>query len=465
MARHVLVPFIEMLRFLFIGVLSLFAVLATTNVEAAALRVKARGPLGQVSAGVPLDGHSLVMVFEPRVPGLIALINRQHVTGLHVSGVPVGTKGEEIRIIFPSLIDKHRVVRRGRRVEIEVEYKARADSLRERIIKTLKVPVPSTFVGYRFSAAESLMRAGRFQDALVQYKELGSEYELRAWSQLRLSDLALLNGDVKGACRRYDATSEAWGVRVSGMLARVRRQVLGCGWEKGAQADWDVLLERADRVPGRIGDFLRLEVVWAMNQVARPDEVDLAIELLKGLEIQHRSIKRKLRKTRARLLARAVRLPRESLARARMCYRHQEAIQYHEEGYSLRLLCARAFRDLNLLNQAEAHLKELSRGRLKEYSGAMWRARKGRAQALFMLAKVYNDMGDPDYVYATLVRYQRMFGYPAPEAIDPEPDEELVTFDTLPLGKLVKSLDKRVYSLGRAVRVVTGGAENSKRRQ
>lgn len=460
-----LVPSIEMLRFWLIGAVFFGTMVGVVDVHAAGLRVKARGPTGKVKAEVPMDGYSLVMVFEPRVPGLVKQIKGQPVSGMHVEAIPVGTKGEEVRVLFSVPIAKHRVTRKGRRVVIEVELKLREQNLRERILKTLKVPVPSTFVGYRFNAAESLMRSGRFEDALVQYKELAAEYELRAWSQLRLADVALLNGDSKGACRRYDATSEAFGVRVSGMLARVRRQVLGCGIEKGTQADWDVLLERADRVPGRIGDFLRMEVVWSMNQVSRPEEVDMAIELLKNLEIQHRPIKRQLRQTRSRLLARAVRLSTDPIARARMCYRHQEGVRYHEEGYSLRLLCARSYRALNLLKEAEVELKELSKGKVKDFSGAMWRTRKGRAQALFTLAEVYNELGDPDYVYATLVRYQRMFGYPAPEAIDPEPDDEGVTFEKLPLGKLVRSLDRRVYALERAVRVATAGLDNSERRR
>jgi hypothetical protein len=423
------------------------------------MSVKVRGPKGSVRTSQPADGYSLLMVFQPAVPAFVKAVKRQAVKGLRVSTAPVGPKGQEVLLRFANPIAKQKVKRKGRRVALEVAWKTREEILREHIIKTLKVPVPSTFVGYRFDAAEGLMRSGNFEDALASYKELAAKHELRAWAQLRLSDIALLNGDVPGACRRYGATNEAYGVRMSGMLARLRRQVLACDLRDGSPADWDVLLERADRIPGRIGKFLRSEVIWAIEQVASADEVDRAINLIENLELQHRGTRRKLRRIRDVLMARGIRLVQEPLRRASMCYRHRSALMGHSEAYSLRFLCAKAFRRLSLVDKAVAGLKVLSKSRQKTFTGALWEARGGRAQALFELAHAYNDLGDPDYVYATLVRYKRKFGYPPPTTIQAEPAGPSVTFRDLPLGKLIDSIDSRAYALDRAVRASGAGGE------
>ena len=448
-----------MLRSVYIALALLVGVGTSSSVYGASMSVQVRGPKGSVRINQPKDGYSLLMVFQPAVPGFVKAIKRQGVEGLRVSTAPVGRRGEEVLLRFASPIAKQAVKRRGRRVSLEVSWKTREEILREHIIETLKVPVPSTFVGYRFDAAEGLMRSGDFEDALASYKELAAKHELRAWSQLRLSDIALLNGDVPGACRRYGATNEAYGVRMSGMLARLRRQVLACDLRDGPPADWDVLLERADRIPGRIGKFLRSEVIWAIEQVASVDEVDRAINLIENLELQHRGTRRKLRRIRDVLIARGIRLVEDPLRRASMCYRHRSALMGHSEAYSLRFLCAKSFRGLSLLDKAVAGLKVLSKARQRNYNGALWEARNGRAQALFELAHAYNDLGDPDYVYATLVRFKRKFGYPPPTTIQAEPKGPSVTFRDLPLGKLIDSIDSRAYALDRAVRASGAGGE------
>lgn len=460
-ARHMLGPSIEMFRLVYIAGVVCALLLMGGVAHADILRVKMRGPKGKVQSVAPSDGYSVIAIFRPMVPGLVAKLKATADPETVILATKVGRKDEEIRILFESPIKRQKVVRRGRKIEIEVEYKTRQQNLRDRVIKMLVVPVPSTFVGFRFDAAERLMRAGQFSDALAKYKELSEQYELRAWSQLRLSDIALLSGDVRGACRRYNAASEAFGVRISGMLSRLRRQVLGCGWNRGPQADWDILLERADRVPGRIGTFLREEAIWAMNQVSRPEEVTLAINLIKGLELQHKKLKRKLTRTKEVLLARAIRLPKNAVNRARMCYRHKPAIDAHSEAFSLRYLCAQAFQELSLVKEAVAELRFLKDASGKKMGGALWDARRGNSQAMYTLAEVYNDMGDADYVYATLVEYQRRFGYPPPSKIDAEPYDPKLNVRKLHIGKLVDSIDRRLYMIDRVVRLQAGNTRAS----
>ena len=54
------------------------------------------------------------------------------------------------------------------------------------------------------------------------------------------------------------------------------------------------MLERADRVQGSIGKYIREEAIWAMNQVATPDEVDLTLQLLDNVAVKHRQLRRQL---------------------------------------------------------------------------------------------------------------------------------------------------------------------------
>ena len=457
---------IEMFRFdLIVGVACAILLMAAT-VSAKVVRVTAFGPKGRVQVVTPLDGHSLVAIFSPRVPGLLNKLRANVDKSTVVSVQRVGYRDEEIKILFPSPIRRYSVNRLGKKVQIDIDYRTREENLRDRIMETLKVPVPSTFVGFRFDAGERLMRAGRFSDALSRFKKLSERYELRAWAQLRLSDIALLSGDVRGACRRYASTSESFGVRISGMLARLRLQVLGCGWRKGPQADWDVLISRADRVPGKIGTFLREEAIWAMRQVSRPNEVDLALRLVADLQLSQRRLRKRLYAATQVLVARAVRLAGDPVDTARMCYRHKDQIDAHSEAYSLRYVCAKAFRELSLVNEAVAELKELKDARNRNFSGALWRLRRGNSQATYTLAEVYNDMGDADYVYATLVDYEKRFGFPPPAKIDGEPAYPKIDPKKIKVGKMISLLDGRLYRLGRAVRAsvpVESGTKSGRR--
>ena len=84
-------------------------------------------------------------------------------------------------------------------------------------------------------------------------------------------------GDPAVRACRYGGANEVFRSQISGMLAVLRRQVLACGWGRDSRPDWDVMLMRADRTGGRVGEYLRAEVVWAMGQVATADEVDLVL--------------------------------------------------------------------------------------------------------------------------------------------------------------------------------------------
>lgn len=457
-------PYTEMFRLVHIAAMVCGLGLLASPAAAKVLKVNHSGPKGRVQAIIPKDGYSVVTVFRPKVPGLFKRIKQSVDSETTVVRKQIGPKDEEIQILFSSPVVRKKIKRRGRSVSLEIEYKTREENLRARVVKTLRVPVPSTFVGFRFDAAERLMRLGQLSDALSKYKILSEQYELRAWAQLRLADIALLGGDVHGACRRYASTSETFGVRISGLLARLRLQVLGCGWNKGPQADWDILLERADRIPGKIGSFLRREAIWAMNQVSRAEEVDLAISLVEGIQLRHKKLKNRLQNTKQVLLARAIRLPKKPIDTARMCYRHKQAIEVHSESYSLRYSCAQAYKKLNLVKQAIAELRFLRNTKSRRHSGALWIARRGNAQAAYTLAQVYNDIGDADYVYATLIDYQKRFGYPPPSSIKPEPPVPNLSLSKLKIGQLIDGLDRRVYMLERAIpnRGGSAAATNSK---
>ena len=230
-------------------------------------------------ATVLSDRYTLVTMINQELVGLEDALREAAEDGLRFKVIPMRNRGVELTIIFPEPIVKVNVsVKKRRKLNFQVIYQSREDLMRDRIRKRLYVPVPSSFVAGQYSDAERLLRTGNLKDALVEYNELSEEYALRAWAQLRLGDIALLGGDTRGACRRYGGVNEAFRSQISGMLAVLRRQVLACGWGRDSRPDWDVMLMRADRTGGRVGEYLRAEVVWAMGQVATADEVDLVLE-------------------------------------------------------------------------------------------------------------------------------------------------------------------------------------------
>jgi len=66
-------------------------------------------------------------------------------------------------------------------------------------------------------------------------------------------------------------------------------------------------------------------------------------------------------------------------------------------------------------------------------------------------------MGDADYVYATLVKYQRRFGRYVPEEVGAPEDVGPLTLDDLDVGRKVKSLDNRIKAVSRAITAEVGG--------
>ncbi len=441
----------------YIGLLGLVGLLMSGTASAAVMEVSVPDKKGTIKTSKLSDGYTLLMVAKPAVEGLEEAFAKARVAGLRYKIRPLRKGASEIRLVLPDPIKSFSVKRAKRKVSITVQYQTRASNMKDRIRARLFVPVPSSFVAGRFSSAERLLRRGNLEDALANYKDLSEEYALRAWSQLRLSDIALLSGDTRGACRRYERVVEAYRVQVSGMLAQLRRQVLGCGWRPEDKPDWDVMLERADRVRGRIGKYIREEAIWAMNQVSTPDEVDLTLRLMDGVAVKHRMLKREIKKSSNILLARGVRLPSDSLDVARVCYRHRERILVHPDGLSLRLLCAKAFLDLDLVDEAIAETKEIIAKTPRKLAGAMWAKRDGTAQSTIFLARAYKQMGDADYVYATLVKYQRRFGRYVPEEVGAPEDVGPLTLDDLDVGRKVNSLDARIKAVSRAITAEVSG--------
>ena len=407
-------------------------------------------------ATVLSDRYTLVTMLNQEVPGLIAALKDADVEGLRFKAVPMRSRGVELSIVFPEPIIAVKVqVKKRRKLTFQVTYQSREDLMRDRIRKRLYVPVPSSFVAGQYSDAERLLRTGNLKDALVEYNELSEEYALRAWAQLRLGDIALLGGDTRGACRRYGAVSEAFRSQISGMLAVLRRQVLACGWGRDSRPDWDVMLMRADRTGGRVGEYLRAEVVWAMGQVATADEVDLVLDLLSATAVKRKAYRRKLVAQERLMVARAVRLPAKSIDVARMCYRHGARLEKHPDAKDLNFRCAKALLDLDLIDDAIARAQVLVKpSKKRRGEGALWRVRDGMAQSMLLLAEAYRQKGDPDYVYATLVRYQRRFGNYVPPVVPPMPRVKRMKLRDLPIGKEVATFESRLNAIERGLDAV-----------
>ena len=87
------------------------------------------------------------------------------------------------------------------------------------------------------------------------------------------------------------------------------------------------------------------------------------------------------------------------------------------QSNNLRLLCAESCLSLDLVDQAIAEGKTLSGKTKRKGQGGQWKRRMGPAQSMIFLARAYSQAGDPDYVYATLVKYQRRFGRYIPEEV------------------------------------------------
>jgi len=407
-------------------------------------------------ATVLSDRYTLITMLNQEVPGLEDALREAEVDGLRFKATPMRNRGVELSIIFPEPIVKVNVsVKKRRKLTFAVEYQSREDLMRDRIRRRLYVPVPSSFVAGQYSDAERLLRTGNLKDALVEYNELSEEYALRAWAQLRLGDIALLGGDTRGACRRYGGVNEAFRSQISGMLAVLRRQVLACGWGRDSRPDWDVMLMRADRTGGRVGEYLRAEVVWAMGQVATADEVDLVLELLGATAVKRKAYKRQLMAQERLMVARAVRLPAKSIDIARMCYRHGERIAKHPDAKDLHYRCSAALLDLDLIDESIARSQELIKpSKKRRGEGALWRVRDGAAQSMLLLAQAYRQKGDPDYVYATLVRYQRRFGNYVPPVVPPMQKVKRMKMRDLPIGKEVASFEDRLDDIERGLNAV-----------
>ena len=450
MARILLTESMMMLRFTITAFLTIVSLSSASHAKVLDIEVKAKK--GKVTAWKLNDGYTMLALVKPAIAGLEDAIREEMIPGMRFKVTPIHGGAQELKITLRDPILKYSASFKRGRLRFELDYQTREDNMIQRIKSRLFVPVPSSFVAKRFSAAESLLRRGQIEDALASFKDLSEEYALRSWSQLRLSDIALLSGDTRGACRRYGTVVQAHRVQISGMLAQLRRQVLGCGWREDDKPDWDVMLERADRVRGSIGKFIREEAVWAMNQVATAAEVDLTLQLLDNVAVKQRQMRRQLARGESILVSRAIRLPAEPIDVARMCYRHKERIAKHLESNNLRLLCAKSYLELDLLDKAILEAKALSAKTPRKAQGGQWNKRLGPAQSMIFLARAYRQTGDPDYVYATLVKYQRRFGRYIPDNVDAPEEVARMTLKDLEVGRNVMSLDRRIKGLERAIR-------------
>ena len=73
---------------------------------------------------------------------------------------------------------------------------------------------------------------------------------------------------------------------------------------------------------------------------------------------------------------------------------------------------------------------------------------------MLLLAEAYRQKGDPDYVYATLVRYQRRFGNYVPPVVPPMPRVKRMKLRDLPIGKEVATFESRLNAIERGLDAV-----------
>ena len=172
----------------------------SSTAQAKVLDIQVSGKKGSVSAWKMNDGYTIMAIVRPAVAGLENAIRAEMVPGMRFKVTPIHGGAQEVQISMADPILKHSASRKRGRLRFEINYQTREENMILRIKSRFFVPVPSSFVAKRFSASESLLRRGRLEDALASFKDLSEEYALRAWSQLRLSDIALLTGDTRGAC-------------------------------------------------------------------------------------------------------------------------------------------------------------------------------------------------------------------------------------------------------------------------
>ena len=135
-----------------------------------------------------------------------------------------------------------------------------------------------------------------------------------------------------------------------------------------------------------------------------------------------------------------------------MCYRYREDIENHPEALDLRFLCAQSYLALDLVDQTIEELKKLQKIKKRKFQGGMWKKRDGYAQVMLYLARAYRQTGDPDYVYATLVRFQQKFGRYIPEEITAPEEVAVMDVNDLQVGRDAMGLNRRLRSIRAALK-------------
>lgn len=382
----------------------------------------------QARTAVLYDGYTVVVVSPSGAVDGSALAVP---AGIIATRTALPRGGFEVSIRFPVAVYSARLEHGNGVLALEVIADDGVKALRNRILATLPRSVPSAFAAPRFRHAEAALTHLRTADARLMYGELALEYPLRAWSEVRLADLDVLDGDIGSACGRYRNAAEGYNDRTAGTVARLRLHALGCS----GSADLRQIVAVGNmvrRLDGPVGDYLRNEVLWTVARerdeaaVAETDDYLCSPAARRSLGtpamVCDSLMARQLRQAST---------PQEVVVNY---LRSQSVIAAHPEANVMRLAAGQAFAQLGLPEQVISTLEPALK---PGHEGGLWRERQGQAQAALLLAEAYTTLGREVSSRQVCAR----FGVSRPRPPEPQ------GFAAHPLGKTLTDLRQRLDAL------------------
>lgn len=370
-------------------------------------------PSTQVGGVRLVDQHTFVLVLRPSPADLQLQLDQQERDDRDVYVIDLGGGAAEVRFVAQQPLVDSRFEKSNKRLALVLTQRRAGVELRERLKSPLPRSVPSEFLAPRLTDAERALQERRFLDAQNHFERLEEMYALRAWSGLRLADLALLRGNEIVACRRYFEVKESFGSRSSGVLASLRLHVLRCPSRGEKAPPWESILRRVHYLGGPVGEYLWQETLWALSLVTRSEEIELALSLPTAIRNRVPVGQRGIMRTAVNvLLARALRFAPTDWDRARVYYRDQERWAGHPEEADLRLAAARALVALDLWEEATLELRAALKLPARRKRRAAWTLREGDGQVMRLLAEAYFAAGQRELAEDLGEKHQKRFGRP-----------------------------------------------------
>lgn len=392
-----------------------------------AVAMNLSGKDAKAQAQLLRDGHSVVVVCSAK-PLPEFLTNQPHGTRLQQKQLPNGSY--EIVLRYVQALREVSIERRAGNTILELVAEGPTDSLRERILAPLPRSVPSAFVAPRLRRSEEALRNLDLAEARVQYATFTQEYALRAWAEIRLADIDVLQNEIGSACSRYRASAAGFNDRTAGTVALLRLRALGCPGTTDLELTDTITNVR--RIEGPVGDYLRRELVWTLAR-ERDGRDPASVFATLCTPAARRSLATPTSICDG-LLAHMLRSQTTPYDLTMWFLRNQEAVTRHPESSSLRLMAAQALLDLELPDQAVPLLEALVHNANNE---TLWRERQGTLQAAALLVLAYNASGNPYLSHQTAKR----FGF-APASVADTPD-----LTAHPLGRKLLDVRARLDAL------------------